>query len=116
VIEHPEGSHAWPHYGLKKPPRKGGWIKADEWGFTCCVAQGHYGHSAQKLTWLYAVKTKLPELKWGLCPNKQKIEDGFHSKAERAKLVKTGICQRLSKRQRTLTPIPFRDLLISLVS
>ena len=26
------------------PPRAGGWIKADEFGWTCCVEQGQYGH------------------------------------------------------------------------
>jgi hypothetical protein len=26
VLEHPEGSHAWAHFGLTKPPRRGGWV------------------------------------------------------------------------------------------
>lgn len=29
VLEHPEKSHAWDHFGLNKPPREGGWIAAD---------------------------------------------------------------------------------------
>jgi len=38
VLEHPYGSHAWAHFGLAKPSRKGGWIKADDFGgWTCCV-------------------------------------------------------------------------------
>lgn len=116
VIEHPEASHAWAYYGLNKPPRKGGWIKADNYdGWTCCVAQGWYGHRGQKLTWLYAVGTKRPELKWGKCPGKQLLEDGFHSKEERARLVKTGICQRVSVKQRTATPQEFKDLLKGLL-
>lgn len=65
VLEHPEGSHAWAHFGLNKPPRTGGWIKADEHGWTCCVEQGQYGHYARKPTWLYAVRCELPELRWG---------------------------------------------------
>lgn len=41
VIEHPWGSHAWPHFGLNTPPREGGWITADfHGGWTCCVEQG----------------------------------------------------------------------------
>ena len=32
VLEHPEHSHAWKHFGLPKPPRDGGWIKADDFG------------------------------------------------------------------------------------
>ncbi len=26
VLEHPEASHAWSHFGLNAPPRNGGWI------------------------------------------------------------------------------------------
>lgn len=40
VLEHPWGSHAWPHFGLEIPSRFGGWVKADEYGgLTCCVEQ-----------------------------------------------------------------------------
>lgn len=117
VIEHPEASHAWAWFGLNKPPQKGGWIKADDFGgWTCCVSQGHYGHRGQKLTWLYAVDTKRPELKWGKCPGKQLQGDDFHSKEERARLRRTGICQRMSKRQRAATPKEFKELLIEMVT
>lgn len=119
VLEHPEASHAWAYHGLIKPPKSGGWIKAgDGLGFTCCVEQGHYGHAARKATWLYAVNVALPELKWGPAPSGIRMDLGYHSKEERARAIKTGVCQRLSKRlskrQRTITPIPFRDLLLSI--
>lgn len=116
VLEHPEASHAWAHFNLSRPPRSGGWVDAgDGYGYTCCVAQGHYGHMAQKLTWLYAVGIKrLPQLKWGPAPHRIRLDEGFHSKEERRRLIKTGVCQRLSARQRAATPIPFRDLLISM--
>lgn len=67
VIEHPWGSHAWEFFGLAKPPRKGGWVRADEYGgWTCCVEQGRYGHYARKPTLLYVVGVDpLPELEWG---------------------------------------------------
>jgi hypothetical protein len=69
VIEHPWGSHAWPHFGLHRPSRKGGWIIADQvGGFTCCVEQGRYGHYARKPTMLYVcgiAESALPELRWG---------------------------------------------------
>lgn len=66
VLEHPMNSHAWAHFGLTKPPRLGGWVKADDYGgWTCCVEQGQYGHYAPKPTWLYAVGCELPELRWG---------------------------------------------------
>lgn len=117
VLEHPEASHAFKFYGLPIPNQKGGWTEPDRYGGrSCCVAQGNYGHKAQKLTWLYGVGIKFKELKWGLKPGLMKIEEGFHSKEERARLIKTGVCQRLSKRQRTITPEPFKELLMELVS
>lgn len=121
VLEHPEGSAAWPAHGLLRPPRAGGWIKAD-WihgfdGWTCAVEQGNYGHRARKLTWLYACGVELPELKWGKADGDfVRLESGFHSKEERARAIKTGACQRLSKNQRLSTPIEFRDLLISIAA
>lgn len=70
VLEHPEHSHAWAHFGLTKPPRQGGWVKADEFGgWTCRVEQGQYGHFCPKPTWLYAVGVNpLPDLRWGVNP------------------------------------------------
>jgi hypothetical protein len=117
VLEHPEASHAFHFYGLPIPQRSGGWTEPDKFGGrSACVAQGHYGHRAQKLTWLYAKIESFPELKWGLCPGKQRLDEGFHSKEERRRIIRTGICQRLSKRQRAETPQAFRDLLISMIS
>lgn len=116
VLEHPAASSAWAHFNLSAPPRSGGWVKADEYGgFTCCVDQGHYGHRAQKATWLYAVGTCLQELKWGKSACIVKFEDSYHSASERRRLIRTGTCQKLSKRERTLTPLPFRDLLLFIV-
>lgn len=118
VLEHPEGSHAWRWFQLTTPPRDGGWVKAD-WmgGWTCCVEQGWYGHRARKATWLYAHGVEPMSLNWGPAPGDfVRLEDGFHSKEERARAIKTGACQRLSKRQRAETPLPFRDLLLSIAS
>ena len=46
IIEHPWGSHAWPHFGITVPPREGGWVSTGlfDGGWTCCVEQGRYGH------------------------------------------------------------------------
>lgn len=117
VLEHPADSSAWAAYGLLAPPRSGGWIVAD-WhgGWTCCVDQGHYGHRAQKATWLYAVRTALPMLTWGKSARRVRFEDGFHSREERRRRIRTGTCQRLSKRERSETPGPFRDLLLGLAT
>ncbi len=115
VLEHPEASHAWRHFGLTPPPRKGGWIPAgDGIGWTCCVEQGHYGHAARKATWLYAVRCALPDLKWGSSGTRMRLEPGYHSREERRRAQRTGVCQRLSKRQRAATPAPFRAVLIAM--
>lgn len=115
VLEHPEASHAWAAFGLTAPPRDRGWISAGDFvGFTCCVEQGHYGHPARKATWLYAVGCELPSIKWGPAPKSLRLDEGFHSAEERRRAVRTGVGQRLSKRQRMVTPVEFRDLLISI--
>jgi hypothetical protein len=116
VLEHPWDSHAWPHFGLAVPPREGGWIRADEWGWTCCVEQGRYGHYARKPTLLYAVGCDLPELDWG------KSEPKFPPEA----IEKYGLayCKRAGELAfkgggtdsavRIGTPEPFRDILIAM--
>jgi len=116
ILEHPEASHAWRAFGINSPPRWGGWIHAGlGGGWTCCVEQGHYGHLARKATWLYAVGVDLPELIWGPCGGKMRLDDGFHSADERRRAIKTGICQRLPRRQRAATPTEFRDVLLAMV-
>jgi hypothetical protein len=117
VLEHPWGSHAWPHFGLNVPPRSGGWIAADfHGGWTCCVEQGRYGHYARKPTLLYAVGCDLPELEWG------KSEPTFPPEAiERHGLA---YCKRAGElafkgggtdsAPRIGTPEAFRDLLLTM--
>ena len=116
VLEHPEASHAWHRHHIVAPPRSVGWVRGGLWddGWTCCVEQGHYGHPARKATWLYAVGCELPDLKWGSSGQRLRLDDGFHTAAERRRAVRTGIAQRLSKRQRAETPLEFRDLLLSI--
>ena len=119
VLEHPEATHAYARYGLARPPRNGGWIKADEYGWCCCVEQGHYGHKARKATWLYAVNTDRPELIWGKSEG-LRIDEGFRSKedatAERQRRSLLGLpaIKRTTFKDRVHTPTAFRDLLISL--
>lgn len=115
VLEHPAESHAWPFFGLYEPGRSGGWRAADPFGgWTCCVDQYFYGHRAQKATWLYACGCDLPELRWGKSDSHVRLDDGFHSADERRRAVRRGMVERLSHRERALTPIPFRDLLLSM--
>lgn len=116
VLEHPEASHAWAHYGLARPPRAGGWVRADDFGWTCCVAQGNYDHPAQKLTWLYAVRCELPELLWGPAAGLTRLDPGYHSATEARAARRSGArpVRRISAAERVGTPIPFRDMLIAM--
>jgi len=116
VLEHPEASHAWTWHGLTKPPKTGGWIEAgDGVGHTCCVEQGHYGHRARKATWLYAVDVELPELTWGPSVG-DRMDEGYHTAQERRLAVKSGRTprSRLTVSERLHTPLPFRDVLLSI--
>lgn len=116
VLEHPADSHAWDRFGLRKPPRRGRWIKADSHGYTCCVYQGKYGHFAGKATWLYAVGTDLPELRWGKC--EQRLHPVALAKHGYEKARRIGMIAMVGgkdkKKIRDATPPEFRDLLIEL--
>jgi|SRR6185312_5677667 len=106
VLEHPARSHAWRHFGLIAPPSSGGWVAAgDGIGWTCRVDQSCYGHRAQKPTWLYAVRCKLPSLNWKR--EKRPDPDGRSRR---------GILALMDHRERDATPPAFRDLLLSLAS
>lgn len=111
VLEHPEGSHAWRRFNLPIPKRSGGWQRGLCGGWSCCVEQGSYGHRARKATWLYAYGVKPPALAWG------RADGNFVRKTagqDMRRAVKTGACQRLSKKQRAATPPQFRDVLLSI--
>lgn len=114
VLEHPEASHAWTRFGIAKPPRNGGWVKADRLGWTCCVEQGAYGHRARKATWLYAVGCHLPSLIARAPGTFLRLDPGFHSKEERAKKVKLGTVSRLPTWERAATPPAFQSILLEM--
>lgn len=120
VLEHPAHSHAWKYYGLPAPISDEAWTTPGDGTLVCQVAQGHYGHPAQKLTWLYVVAKKpslrLPSIIFGPCPGKQRLDEGFHSKEERSLARANGAKPRprLSKSECVHTPTPFRDLLLSI--
>lgn len=115
VLEHPEASHAFKRFGLPLPAWQGGWTSSDEYGGrSCCVAQGHYGHSARKMTWLNCVSFFFPELTWGPSQSHTRMDMGFHSTEERRKYIRSGVVGRLSHRQRLLTPKPFQNLLVGI--
>lgn len=117
VLEHPKDSHAWSRFGLKIPPRSGGWISADaHGGWTCCVEQGHYGHLSRKATWLYAVGVDLPELIWGA--GEQRIHPVALAKHGYEKARRVGVMAMVGGKHKTeirnATPVEFRDLLLSI--
>lgn len=114
ILEHPAYTKAWPAFELAKPPRLGGWIRADNrGGYTCHVEQVRYGHAAKKATWLYANGTALPELRWGSSPDRKAIAlvswCGNRVKSTEKR-------PRLSTKQAKATPIAFRDTLIAIAA
>jgi hypothetical protein len=114
VIEHPHGSRAWDHFRLNKPPREGGWVSADfEGGWTCCVDQGAYGHRARKATWLYVHGAVPPGLHWGAAEGDFMWLRALSDRriAERGVDVPPKVVPR---RECEATPLPFRDLLLSI--
>lgn len=125
VLEHPAHTHAWAASWLTPPDRAGGWAKcargpgaSDVDAWVCHVEQGHYSHAARKATWLYAVSADKPaDLTWGPAPQGARLDEGFHSKEERAAARAAGRVpiKRLSSRQNAETPIAFHDALIRIV-
>lgn len=119
ILEHPADSHAWGYFGLRKPPRSGGWIKADVYdGWTCYVEQGHYGHLSRKGTWLYASGVTCPELRWGTLPQRLHpvaLERYGYEKARRIGMMAM-VGGKDKTKIRNATPPEFRDLLLSIAS
>ena len=118
VLEHPAHSAAFARYQIGKPTR-GGWSRAmDGIGWICEVDQANYGHLSRKPTWLYCARVSPPSLNWRRTsgnPRQPTWMMATHPDPARRR-KRTGEVQRLSARQRSATPIPFRDLLISIAS
>lgn len=119
VIEHPMDSHAWDFFGIKKPPRAGGWVEALPGAWTCCVFQGHYGHLAGKGTWLLVrgvPRDRLPELIWG--KPEQRLHPVALAKHGYEKARRIGMLAMVGGKNKTAirngTPEPFRDVLLSI--
>jgi hypothetical protein len=119
VLEHPEASKAFKQFGLPIPPKSGGWTPNPmSWGWSCCVEQGHYGHSARKASWLFFIgpmNERPSDLIWGKSSG-VRLDEGFHSKAERdaARAAGQPPIKRLSSVQNIVTPHAFAELLIGL--
>lgn len=117
VLEHPAASRAWPFFGLRSPTAGSGWVKADELGgFTCHVEQGHYGHIANKGTWLYAAHVPLPELNW--TKGEQRLPQSMIDRYGYEKARRIGLVAMIGGKDKTkirnATPPSFRDALIGI--
>lgn len=117
VLEHPCDSHAWKHFGLKPPKRHAGWqwARRDDL-YTCYVEQGHYGHMSRKPTWLLARGVLLPELNWS--KGEQRLHPTALARYGYEKARRIGMTAMVGGKDKTrirnATPLPFRDLLISI--
>lgn len=121
VLEHPANSKAFRYYRRCSPEPAGKWHSAGD-GFgawVCQVHQGHYGHPADKATWLYAKAPRdaLPELIWGPAISEDVTGEGeTKSQRTQARAVESGLtsCEWLSHKQRKITPAGFREVLLSI--
>jgi hypothetical protein len=115
VLEHPEHSHAWRTFGIC-PPGAAWHPAGDGHGWTCRVEQGFYGHFSRKATWLYAVGTDLPDLRWGR--GEQRLHPVALAKHGYEKARRIGMVAMIGgkhkKAIRDRTPVEFRDLLLSI--
>lgn len=115
VLEHPADSHAWQAFGLTKPTRFSGWVKADLYGgWTCYVEQGHYGHFSRKPTWLYANAVIRPELNW--TKGEQRLHPVALERHGYEKARRIGMTAMIGGKDKTkirnATPVEFRDVLV----
>ena len=116
VLEHPADSRAWDAFGLGKPPRSGGWVRGQYGAWSAYVEQGHYGHFSRKPTWLLASGVDLPDLVWGPAPQRLHpvaLERYGYEKARRIGMAAM-VGGKDKTKIRNATPVPFRDLLISI--
>lgn len=116
VLEHPAYSQAWLAHGLPWPPATGGWQQDIDGSWCCQVEQGFYGHPARKASWLYAVGTDLPSLRWG--QGAQRLDPVMLARHGYEKARRVGIVAMAGGRRKTeirnATAPEFRDLLLSI--
>lgn len=102
VLEHPSESRAFRFHNLREPER-GSWQRTIDGDWITEVDQAAYRHNARKRTWLlYCGDVLPPALDW--TPTAGAYQIGWFD-------VKR---PQLPKSERAATPIPFRDLLLSI--
>jgi hypothetical protein len=113
VLEHPAFSDAWARFDLPSPLHAGWRRSLWDSGHSCHVSQRQYGHRARKDTWLYAVRCELPEMRWGRGAAPEMVVGSCSKRGDGSFYRRTPV-ERLGKRERSASPIEFRDLLISM--
>ena len=88
-----------------------GWQRALCGGWVAQVEQRRYGHRADKLTWLYAFNVEPPTLKWG---RNRGLAQVHCSSAPGTQRRGRNAVEYMHKKERSSTPIEFRDLLLSI--
>lgn len=106
VLEHPAWSRAWPAFGLPHPVR-GCWQRGIDGAWVTHVDQARYGHRARKSTWLYAIHAELPRLDWRPC-------NGGAWPSWCGNRTRGRVVERLTHRECSATPHPFRDMLLGM--
>lgn len=102
VLEHPAESRAFKFHNLPEPTSRG-WQRTFDGDWVTEVDQAAYGHRARKRTWLiYSGDEPPPLLDWRTTKGTHQI-GLFDQKLP-----------QLPKRERSATPIAFRDVLLSM--
>lgn len=106
VLEHPAETIAWRRFDLPRPQR-GCWRRGLQGDWVTEVCQRNYGHRAEKRTWLLASQVAPPLLDWSA---PEAPEAWCSTDRPMAKMT----VELMGKKERAATPIPFRDLLLSI--
>ncbi len=93
-------------------------MRGDDYGWTCYVEQGHYGHMSRKPTWLYACVPfeRLPQLNWS--KGEQRLHPVALERYGYTKARRIGMTAMVGGKDKTkirnATPVEFRDVLIAI--
>jgi hypothetical protein len=113
VLEHPRGSRLWDACGLPRP----GELPDAAGGISIEVRQVDFGHVAEKLTWIYLVRTRPDGLVW---PNRREpthwISGRRHARKPHWKGggIAPAHMKFCSAAQRRRTPPAFAEFLVEL--
>lgn len=114
VLEHPAGSLAWDHFELPKPKATQGWTASlTEYGASCYIEQGRYGHPMRKATWLYAYGIDPLNLRWGRRIDSERGEFKWGSRLYKPEQDRD---RPRCDSEHSVTPPAFRDVLLALAS